>query len=463
MSLYSILRESQLLLEANVVNIKQPIGSELTVAGYVDQYADYITDPANKTGFAKKLINLLINDESNLYACRELPPEAPDWAKQALEKGDLMVFKPSDQLNDTMQHLSHFIAAAEEDAKQTNDKDLQIFAQRELQSIPKVENLAVLVKKSQEYFARGTRKQKTQSVDGMELVFSASGGFKWYKLVSQDAFAREGKTLQNCIGRNYTAAGTARDNTTILVLKDNGGTSVVGMRIQGTDNIHEMQEVKGKQNQPPVAKYMPPVLEIVNKLHITLSTGAQRDMLNAGYIFHEGLLYTKSDAISKLLTLTPVFDIDSGYVSLASCPSNVLLREIYSVAGGSYQSHHDVAATKYYNIHNSQKQPLVVCNVSNGEKLTDIANMPKLMASVTENDQGISYAVQQGVNGLCDRKKISDISSHVTTKLLTMYKLIINDETDRLVPIQSGGKHIDPKEKLNGILIKEYPLKNIIR
>lgn len=303
----------QILLEANVANIKDPIGGKGTLLAYLKQYASGLGAPELQNAFIKKLTTILINDPRNLHALREVPDNAPDWAKQAAAQGQLMIFIPDAALNDTIQHIIHYLAAAEQDSKQVANNDQRVFAQRELAGFPKAENLTVLAKKSNEYFARGTRNVKRQAA-GMEQVFDAGNGFIWYMLQTAEAYQREGKILQNCIGSHYTPEKCRREGTIIFVMRNSKDNTVVAARVkkESDQNQYRLEEVKGKQNKAPVNQYMQPTIKFLNKMHFNISSSAKNDLSRAGYFYEEGEFYDLPTAIKKFLDAKEIAPLPSG-------------------------------------------------------------------------------------------------------------------------------------------------------
>lgn len=349
--------EEEMISEANVANIKQPIGSDTTIVKYLTNYAKEFPEEY-RAPFIKKMTNLLINDERYLFALRDLPDNAPDWAKTAVATGQLMVFQPNQELNDKMTHMTHFISAADHDSKQTADHNQQVFAQRELQGFGKAENLDVLVKKSNEYFARGSRSAKRDE-SGMEKVYDAKNGFTWWKLTEPAAFEREGKTLQNCIGTNYTLQNTLANNTAIIVLRDPKGNTVAASRLKELGNKkYQIEELKGKQNKPPIDAYMPPVLEIVNKMGLTLTSGAVHDFDSAGYIYYKDKLYTAEQAIKQFTAPVEIAPMSGGN-KLVKVGTEIpgLLRRMYPSLG------YNVESNDIYEARTAEGQPLVTFSV----------------------------------------------------------------------------------------------------
>lgn len=300
-----ILENAELLLEANVYNVKVPY-NDVSIFNYLNKHAQNIGTQQGKDFFVKKLSKLLLNAPKWHNDVRQLPPDAPEWAHEGLKAHNLVYFAPDEDLEDIVSNISHYIAALEQDANQTQNRDANVIANRELQSIPKIETLDLFQNKANEYFKRGSKKAG-RDVSGLKEVLDAGNGFTWYELIDEHAFKREGKALQNCIGTHYTAAKCRAENTRIFVLKTPVNETVVGLRIKD----HNFQEAKGKNNKPPIAKYMPYVGKFINNFHIRVR-GSQNDLTNAGYIYIENSLLSIPEAIKKHVQSKKLFDLSKG-------------------------------------------------------------------------------------------------------------------------------------------------------
>lgn len=320
--LTTLLFEEMLLTEANVVNIKDPIGSTITITSYLKDFMNNLaTDPV-KSAFQKKITLFLVNDERFLYALRKIPDNAPDWVKRA--QGNLVYFVPNEDLTNTLREITHYLAAAEQDAQDESDKNKQVHAQRELQGLPKAENLDLLARKATEYFARGSKTQQTRDVDGMEHVFDASKGFTWWELKSTSAFQREGKVLQNCIGKFYTAESCKKTGMRIYVMRNSNNESVVACSVVN----NKLSELKGKQNKPPVGKYAEPAIEFLNEMEFDITDSAMHELVRAGYYYHQadGQFYTLGMAVKKFAQRKEVGTVGNAYKVMETSVESSTLR-----------------------------------------------------------------------------------------------------------------------------------------
>ncbi|MGZ8924325.1 MAG: PcfJ domain-containing protein [Nitrososphaeraceae archaeon] len=280
------------LREANVYNIDNIINGH-SVKQYLQSQLKDITDPTVAKVLANKLQAFIVNGDTNLQQLTKLPSNAPDWAHRALQTGQLMVFTPSPDLDDVVSNIAHYAQKAIMDIK-SPDNNIVVRARQELHGLNKVQNMEILNQKANHYFAIGS-KQQARDTEGMTAEQQYQDWI-WYKLDTPEAFQREGKILQNCIGTHWTHQKCIAQNNTIYVLRTPSNESVVAIRVEGKDII----EIKGKNNKPPVEKYMPYVFSFVKDSDIKLtSASAKNELRNAGYwVFGEKLIVPLEKALN---------------------------------------------------------------------------------------------------------------------------------------------------------------------
>lgn len=307
-----------LLNEANILNLDVPLNGT-SVHSFLAQHLKNIP-VSYREMLNKKLTKLIVNDQRFHQQISQLPDGAPEWAVRAFNSGNpLVAFVPTEALADAMSHITHYVQALDQNSKKTDDPNEVAVANKEINGIPKVENLEVLIQKSNQYFTRGTKKV-VHTIEGAEHVLSIAG-FDWYKLITQEAYAREGKVLQNCIGSIYKAK---HSNIQIYVMKTESNETVVAAR--GNTN-NTLEEVKGKNNKPPVSRYMQGVASFINHGKWSLSSSCDRDIHAAGYCMYKDVLYSMAQMIEKFTTSTVIpFSGNTKIVSvdLTNVPTEIL-------------------------------------------------------------------------------------------------------------------------------------------
>lgn len=279
-----------LLLEANIINITSDYQAQ-SVTKYVTELLQNVSLPNRKQDFIKKLIKIITTEGIATQQLSDLPNEAPTWAIDAYERGDLVYFNISQfpDIEDKFDHIRDYIMAIADDLD-NGDQNAKLKATKEIDNFIKAQNFALLVKRSNDYFKSGVGDKNDLS--GLEYLFDGIPGFKWYRLATDAACRREGPILQNCIGKIYTPSSKPKD--LIFILKSEKGDSHVAIRI----NNRSLQEVKGKNNRPPISLYMKSVVIFFSKYKdVSIDSIANNnDISNAGYVYDTDT--------SKFLTLT---------------------------------------------------------------------------------------------------------------------------------------------------------------
>jgi hypothetical protein len=133
--------------------------------------------------------------------------------------------------------------------------------------------------------AKQAEKTLAQSAqEGEKPVLELSNGYRWVQLTTPQALNYEGKAMGHCVGSyaDDVAAGTE-----IYSLRDPENRPHVTIEAErGT-----LDQIKGKQNEPPVEKYWPMVDAFItaygNKHKIGLGFGVTDDLQGCGLVVHE--------------------------------------------------------------------------------------------------------------------------------------------------------------------------------
>lgn len=413
--LHSFLRDFQQLNEANLINLDQKYNG-VSVSAFLDPFMANVGEK-DRAAFKKKLAKLIVNDEKYHKPVTKLADNAPEWAHKALEAGQLVQFVPDAALEGAIEHISHYVAALEQDA-QGPDGNKSAVANRELAGIPKAENLALLSQKSNEYFVRGSKKTGN-SIEGTTHIYDGEAGYSWYRLDTLDAYKREGKVLQNCIGTHWTPTRADR----IYAMKNSQGETVVAVR---TNENNEIQEVKGKNNRPPVPRYMPAVAELINHMHWKVEGYGMRDLHATGYTFHEGVLYSKSDAIEKFVKTTPIAN-EGGYTIDELSAQGLDRTAAGFLLGFGYESDHAYSIKQ-------NKMILATVSAHGGS-----ADRLSLSPGVANDVDAVNGPIVTLLRTLFKQKKLTSISGEVRSSLKNA-GIAFNQATGSMEPLASMKK-----------------------
>ena len=265
------MRFTDFITEANIYNTPE-------VKQIASDFAKHLPEPYKKQ-FTKAVYNDIINNPQYHTKLTKLPDGSPEWATQAMDRGDLyqasVNTEKRNQINQILHWLEDIIATSKSSENATDRHD----AQQQLNSLSRM-TMSQMLDQEQQWFARHQDQIKGETT-GMHKILDAGNGYAWWQLDDQTAFEREGRVLANCIGSHYTADNTEKTGETISILKNNQLESVVAMRYKPHTN--RMEEVKGKNNRPPIAAYMPYVNVLLEKLNLVPSHNGLNDLRNSGY------------------------------------------------------------------------------------------------------------------------------------------------------------------------------------
>lgn len=115
-----------------------------------------------------------------------------------------------------------------------------------------------------------------EDISGTEEVYSFSDGFKFVKILTKQAYAREGLLMGHCVASYYS-----KDAIEIYSLRDekNDPHCTVELQIGKTRKINQ---IKGKGNKEVVEKYHGYVIEFLRKAKIEIDEINKYDVANIG-------------------------------------------------------------------------------------------------------------------------------------------------------------------------------------
>ena len=129
------------------------------------------------------------------------------------------------------------------------------------------------IEKIRDLFARHdkwrTERKKEQlkrgSIEGQDFVTVKNypNGYTWRQMISKAGCQREGALQDHCVG-DYNPT---RPGSRIFALVDNKGDShitiQVGRRFWGTDQVDDIQQIRGKRNSRPKQEYIPYIEDFI--------------------------------------------------------------------------------------------------------------------------------------------------------------------------------------------------------
>jgi hypothetical protein len=273
--------------------------------------------------------------------------------------------------------------------------------------------------------------------------------------------SREGKTLQNCIGRNYTFDSCKRDGTSIYIMRDRSHNSCVALRAQK----REVQEFKGKNNKPPVDRYMPAVAEFVQQMKLN-PLPAQYDFQRAGYYVEpNGGILTTDQALEKYAARKALGQTEDGnQVVQITCQQGDLFGRLISKFM-SKSTHYGMSSSSvHYQLQNSKGHVLaaVTCR-SNAKEVDDIWQAgEEESGNKKDKKKAIGADLKSLINFLGQHSIIRDVDSDIKQTLPIAHSLKYDSKEKRvsdLTPTQTmtygEGEHAIEASVYSGLDAKE--------
>jgi hypothetical protein len=259
-------QELNYLFEHNVVNVD-------AIQSYVGGFAHHCKSEIAKEWFTKTLARHLEQDDdfNKPMGKDEYPRNPPAWLAVALERGDdVRVFTAPQELTPIFDHLVDYFNWL------TDSEDPIMQDRRRILAV----TVPIAIKKSEEWVQGDARKAMKQEVSGVQAVASYPP-YVWVTPTTYEAVVRDGKVLQNCLGQGMYEKEFRQKQIHLFFLHDSKGEPHVAIRAEG--KTRDILEVKGKQNQPPVGRYIALTAQFINDQKLKVS-GGQHDIKLMGLV-----------------------------------------------------------------------------------------------------------------------------------------------------------------------------------
>ena len=247
---------------------------ENRIINLTDWFVNYNTGTEyNNT--IKKFIEKLIKQEiKHPYNYTKIIPPyllKTDWDKKDYENGTLVRFAPIQGVRSKLEHVINWLRDLPED---------------QYQSLRGIQNLDIANEHANRYFAAKNKKASdVEDEEGREIVYRFKDGMFFAKLNSSQCLDREGKLMQHCVG---SYADQVREGKVVIYsLRDKKNQSHATLEVREK----EIFQIKGKQNEAPIEKYIPYIREFILKNDFNI----KYDEENIGLIKLNDKLYDMDD------------------------------------------------------------------------------------------------------------------------------------------------------------------------
>jgi hypothetical protein len=233
------------------------------------------TNQRVKTWLKSNLRKYLLNEYEHTKPVRRGKANDPEWVNSAIQKKDLFKidFK-SRQWSAFRMDLEHAISYLE------TVRD------------PSRVSVPLAIKGGVDLLEQENKKASSdEDLEGIEVLHKFPDGYTFVNVVSKQALQREGKLMQHCVGQEQQAyiRNVAKGTLQIWSLRDKSNNP--HCTIEYIPKTKKINQIKGKQNNGVVSKYVPyvkKVLEIAKKKKMVTEI---EDLINIGMVEVEGNWY----------------------------------------------------------------------------------------------------------------------------------------------------------------------------
>lgn len=255
MNLLESIHNTQILLERNIANSSE-------VDAFITSSAERARQPAAKKWVNTTFRKWVINVYPNISAVSNVPPNAEEWLKQAIERGDDVVnVSLSEKLRNLIDHIVDFL----NDYEQRTGKTQINMSVDDAQAAAKA--WVVEMNKQVEI-------SKEKEETGISVIFEFPDGHRWVSVESDAALGREGKRMGHCVG-SY-ASEVKSGQIYIWSLRDSN--NLPHATLEFSTKSKSIFQLKGKRNAPPIAKYVPYFLELCTQKKLKVSPRGWEDV-----------------------------------------------------------------------------------------------------------------------------------------------------------------------------------------
>lgn len=274
---------NQILMELNVINIPQ-------IDTFLQGIAQNLPTKDTQKWFISRSKKYLINSEEDNAVITHFSGKAEPWMKQRQKEGvKLYRFNPSHDLTTKLAHVVDWVRAMNDTVTGDKASDQQSIA-RAKKAIKGLGNtsIAQAIELSDQWVidmnsANASKEmssyKRPEDEKGLVPVM-VHGEFKWYQLTDQDCLDREGKVMGHCVS-SY-GSDVASGKTMIYSLRDANNFAHATVEVKRG----KLEQVKGKRNQPPVAKYQRATVALLNTLSVTPNPNGLRDIQGMNFLYN---------------------------------------------------------------------------------------------------------------------------------------------------------------------------------
>jgi len=289
---YMILVERLFLVEHNVINPQ-------AIDGFVQKFIARTKPEVGKAWFQKKLRSFIINDDQYLKKVDADTlahmSDVPDYIKAAADRGDALYdFDPTnralakniDALDKRMIRVSDWFNALDKVANQTATNPVEVeskqIATKWLEKLNKIPLVEIGEIANNWFSQMGSRIEKPIEKKGVKVIMTWPDGYYAFRYTDLNVLKSDGAKMQNCLeGGTYF-----REHQMVIygIRKPNDEPVISLLMING-----KLSQCKGKNNNAVTARYVPYVIDFLNRVNWKRIDNSENDLVNAGIYIKDGV------------------------------------------------------------------------------------------------------------------------------------------------------------------------------
>lgn len=244
------------------------------------------------------------------------------------------------------------------------------------------------IRQAEDWHTQFQRDEKIQE-GTVKRIRSFNNGYSIVQLVDEQSYKREGALMQHCV-----AAYAGRTESVIYSLRDTQNEPHTTIEVDATQTPHTVVQIKGKQNAPPVQKYVPYLVEFLQNTDWHVMTSDARAL---GY---EEIPTFKEKNITYMLPGTPkwnevmkvfmrfregelrrvkhdIYDVGMDSARL----TNMYLTQVPAFLAGTKLSRLDLSDNKLKTLSNMPTEVNYYLNLDRN-KLITLSGLPPVLQSI---------------------------------------------------------------------------------
>ena len=254
---------------------------------YLHQYSN--KDPELGKLLCLALENVLKKRAKNLTTIDELPANAPDWLSRKWDEGHPWHrFDPKKdiRLASKISHITDWLRASIiNDEPWLNKTDKQ---GRPLKLL-KFGSVEQAAKEADKAMKKAQQKLVIEDdTSHVKSIISFDSGFRFVQLLDETALDRESACMGHCIGNGAYDEHVRENILSYYSLRDASNKPHATLEVLNEELL--LKQCKGKQNQPPVEKYLPYIKAFAQKFALKIDSPTETGLLyiNGNYydLFH---------------------------------------------------------------------------------------------------------------------------------------------------------------------------------